>query len=202
MKPFKKYIATLVTAAVASTGLSAPAQAEVTGEELAAILLGGAVIYSIARDRNKKDANNSVSTSNQSVVDGYTHRHGNQGSHFHAFSDRNANSHRLQQQRERGLLSNGNNGTNGFVHSHGGFGRHFHKHGVNHSTEHGRRTDHAVRDLPLPDRCERQITVRNKVKDAYRANCLRRAGYEISNNGTVRHDRWPGRKARPILVYR
>ena len=156
MNKLNKMIASTAAVLVAVTSLTAPAKADINGGELAAILLGGAVIYSIAKDR-KDDRRRAI----------------------------------IEAEKENG----------GFVHSHGNFGRHFHKYGVNHDNAH-RFKQPVVRNLPLPDQCKRRVTVKNKTKDAYRAKCLRRAGYDIANNGTVRHDRWLGRTARPILIYR
>ena len=153
-----KTISTTLVAAIAAASLSTPAKAELTGGELATLLLGGAVIYKLSKDR-KDDRRRAAIEAEQNNATGYLHRHDN-------------------------------------------LGRHFHKHGSNHAHDHGYKTQPVVHDLPLPQQCKRQVTVGNKIKDAYRARCLERAGYDIAKNGTVRHDRWSGRKARPILIYR
>ena len=153
MTQIKTLVGGLLVASM--TTFTAPAQAEISGEELAAIVIGGAIFYSLGKNQAEK---------RQRVVT------------EPAPVSRPVATH--------------------YRHSHGGLGTHAHKKGTVH------RHAHSTAALPLPDQCKRQVQVRNKIKTAYRANCLQRAGYRISNNGTVRHERWSGRKAKPLLIFR
>ena len=150
---FKKSIATVLVAGLLAGGTTNTAQAEVSGEELAAIILGGALIYSIAKNRTEKRSR--VTTLPNKVITDpeiYSHRHGSYGLHTH--------------QANRA-----------------------HKH-------------KKAEALPLPAACKSNARIRGKTRTVYRQRCLERNGYRITNNGTVRHHRWVGRTARPILVYR
>ncbi|MEM7241701.1 MAG: hypothetical protein AAF429_05905 [Pseudomonadota bacterium] len=155
MTQIKTLLGGLLVAGMTTISAPEPAKAEVSGEELAAIIIGGTLLYSLGKNRAEKRARTVTEPAPAARPVATYYRH-----------------------------------------SHGRLGTHAHRRGVAHS--HGQTT--AV--LPLPQQCERQVQVRNKVKKAYRANCLQRAGYRISNNGTVRHDRWIGRKAKPLLIYR
>jgi len=154
MTQMKTLIGGLLVASI--TSFTAPAQAEVTGEELAAIVVGGALLYSLGKNRGEERA--------RTVVEP-------------APVARPAPTY--------------------YQHSHGRLGLHSHRQDIAHN--HGTA---AARPLPLPHQCKRTVQVRNKVETGYRTTCLQRAGYRIGNNGTVRHDRWIGRKAKPLLIYR
>ena len=158
MTQIKTLVGGLLVASM--TTFTAPAQAEISGEELAAIVIGGAIFYSLGKNQAEKRARTVI----EPEIEIDAGPSGKQVTHYR--------------------------------HRHDGLGVHAHRKGTVH--RHGTSTV----ALPLPNQCKRQVQVRNKIKTAYRANCLQRAGYRISNNGTVRHDRWHGRKAKPLLIYR
>jgi len=152
---FKKSIATLLVTAILAGGSANQAEAEVSGDELAAILFGGALIYAIAKERD--DRKESAANAAQDVTPNpkfYSHRHGYFGLHSHRQG-------------------------------------HAHRHGTSQNLA-----------LPLPDQCKSRLRIDGKKRTVYRQRCLERNGYTITKNGTVRHHRWAGRKAKPILVYR
>ena len=55
--------------------------------------------------------------------------------------------------------------------------------------------------LHLPEKCKRIIKFKNgKTKPAFSQRCLQKRGYRVTQNGTVRHHKWPGRTRRPNLI--